>query len=391
MRLWPFKRAEKREASTDPSWGHLVNSGAVSASGQFVDAKAAETIAAVYAAVQTLAESTACLPLHVYQRKADGDRVRADDHPLARALRQPNAHQSGLSFREAMTAAVLLHGNAYARIEYDATANVKALHPINPRAVTVVKLASGRYRYEYAEDNGALVRLLDDEVFHLADRTEPGSIMGKSRIAIARDTLGLGLSLRDHGASTFRNGARLSGVLQTPNILDDNSAARIGDSWRSQFSGTENIGKTAVLENGLTYQQLAMSLEDAQWIAAQQFTVVEVARLFRVPPTMLQDLSHASYSNTAELGSQFVRYSLQRWLAMWEAEISRQLLGPMGRKRYLAEHSVEGLLRGNPEARADFYGKALKDRWMTVDEVRRLENLPALDRAPEPPEDPANA
>ncbi len=386
MNLWPFKRAEKREA--DPSWSALIDGGVVSASGAFVDARAAETIASVFAAVQCLAESTACLPLHVYQRLDDGERVRADGHPLARVLRQPNEHQSGLAFREAMTASVLLQGNAFARKEYNGAGELVALHPMDARAVTTIKLDSGRYRFDYTDSQGRLFRLLESEVFHLADRTEPDSVVGKSRIAIARDTLGLGLSLREHGASTFRNGARLSGVLQTPNVLDDGSAQRIGESWRSQFAGAGNAAKTAVLENGLTYQQLAMNLEDAQWIAAQQFTVVEVARIFRVPPTMLQDLSHASYSNTAELGSQFVRYSLQRWIAMWEAEIARQLLGPIGRQRYLAEHSVEGLLRGNPEARADFYGKAIASGWMTPDEVRRLENLPPLPKAEQPPEPP---
>lgn len=125
-----------------------------------------------------------------------------------------------------------------------------------------------------------------------------------------------------------------------------------------------------MLENGLTYQQLAMSLEDAQWIAAQQFTVVEVARLFRVPPTMLQDSGATPATATPPSWAAKAR-ALQPAAvasAMWEAEITRQLLDH-SRRRYLAEHSVEGLLRGNPEARADFYGKAINDGWMTTDEV----------------------
>ncbi|WP_242107204.1 phage portal protein [Luteimonas aquatica] len=374
MKLWPFRKAEKRDV--DPSWSALLNQGAVSASGAYVDAKAAEGIAAVFGCVQALSESTACLPLHVYQRNDDGERERADDHPLARTLRTPNPHQSGLAFREAMTASVLLHGNAFARKEYNDAGELVGLHPIATRGVTVLRLPSGRYAYDYTDDAGQRQRLLEDEVFHLADRAECGSIVGKSRIAIARDTLGMGLSLREHGASTFRNGARLSGVLKTPNVLNDDTAGRISTSWQSQFGGSGNAGKTAILENGLEYQQVSMSLEDAQWIAAQQFTTEEVCRIFRVPPTMIGDLRFGSYQNTAELGSQFVRYSLARWIALWESEISRQLLTSMGRRRYLAEHSVEGLLRGNPEARADFYQKAITAGWMTTDEVRRLENLP---------------
>lgn len=380
-----FRRGERRSA--DPSWSALVNRGALSQSGQFVDAKAAESITAVFACVQALAESTATLPLHVFERLADGDRQRADDHPLSRVLRHPNDYQSGMAFRECMTAAVLLHGNAYARKEHNAAGELVALHPMKPGGVTVVKLASGRYAFDYTDDDGNVSRLLDHEVFHLADRTEPGSIVGRSRIQIARDQLGLALAQREHGSAVFRNGAFPSGVLTGPadRSFSEEQMAKISDSWNQRISGSGNAGKTPLLLWGIDYKPLSPNLQDLQWIAAQKMTVEDVARIFRVPPTLIQDLSHGTYTNVIELGSQFVRYSLARWIALWEAEVSRQLLGPIARKRYHAEHSVEGLLRGNPEARADFYGKAIKDGWMTVTEVRRLENLPAIpaDKVPD--------
>lgn len=373
-----FRRGERRSA--DPSWAALVNQGAVSRAGQFVDAKAAESITAVFASVQALSESTACLPLHVFARNDDGTRERADDHPLSRVLRQPNPYQSGLAFRESMTAAVLLHGNAYARIETNAAGELTALHPMQPGSVAVVKLASGRFAYDYTDDDGKVSRLLDHEVFHLADRTEPGSVVGRSRIQIARDQLGLALAQREHGSSVFRNGAFPSGVLTGPpdKSFSEEQMAKISDSWNRRFTGSGNAGRTPLLLWGIEYKPLTPNLQDLQWIAAQKMTVEDVARIFRVPPTLIQDLSHGTYTNVIELGSQFVRYSLARWVSMWESEIQRQLLGPIARRRYHAEHSVEGLLRGNPEARADFYGKAIKDGWMTVDEVRRLENLPPI-------------
>lgn len=373
-----FRRSEKR--STDPSWSALINQGAVSQSGQFVDAKSAESITAVFACVQAISESTATLPLHVFERVADGQRQRADDHPLSRVLRQPNDYQSGLAFRESMTAAVLLHGNAYARIERDRSGDLTALHPIKSGSVTVVKLPSGRYAFDMTDDDGKVSRLLDHEIFHLADRTEPGSIVGRSRIQIARDQLGLALAQRDHGSSVFRNGAFPSGVLTGPadKYFSEEQMIAIREQWNGRNSGASNAGKTPLLLWGLDYKPLSPNLQDLQWIAAQKMTVEDVARIFRVPPTLIQDLSHGTYTNVIELGSQFVRYSLARWIGLWEAEITRQLLGPISRKRIHAEHSVEGLLRGNPEARADFYGKAIKDQWMTVDEVRRLENLPPL-------------
>lgn len=371
---------ERRDASTDPSWNALINRGALSASGQFVDARSAEGISTVFGCVQALSESTATLPLHLYQRLDNGDRQRADDYPLARVLRQPTEILTGFAFREMMTATVLLHGNAWARIDRNGSGEVIGLEPIHPRSVTVVRLPNGRYRFDVTMPDGSVSRFLQDELFHLADRTEPESILGKSRIQVARDTLGLALAQREHGSSVFRNGAMPSGVLETPHVMDTAQMQRIADSWRDRFAGVGNAGKTPVLEHGMQYKPVSMNLEDAQWVAAQQFSTEEICRMFRVPPTIVGDLRHGNYSNTAELGGQFVRYSLARHIAMWETSISSQLLGPIARRRYHAEHSVEGLLRGNPEARADFYGKAIKDGWMTVDEVRQLENLPKLDR-----------
>lgn len=375
MKLWPFKRAETR--AVDPSWNAVANG---SPSALPVDSKAAESISAVFACVQALSESTACLPLHVYARNDDGERQRTDDHPLARVLREPNPYQSGMAFRESMTASVLLHGNGYARKEVNGAGELLALHPINPRHVSVVRLASGRHAFDVTNIDGMRQRLLDDEVFHLRDRCDAGSIVGKSRIAVARETLGLGLALREHGSATFRNGARPSGVLEPPS--QNLTREQVMDIKRvlDGYAGALNAGKFLVLPfAGMQFKPLSMSLEDAQWIEGQQFNAEEICRIFRVPPTMVADLRFGSYQNTAELGSQFVRYSLARWIAMWETEISRSLLGPIARRRYYAEHSVEGLMRGNPEARADFYQKAISAGWMTVNEVRRLENLPARD------------
>ncbi|WP_298575582.1 phage portal protein [uncultured Luteimonas sp.] len=371
-----FRRGERR--NNDPSWSALVNRGALSQSGQFVDAKAAESISAVWGCITALSESTACLPLHVYQRNDDGTRERADGHPLAGVLRQPNDYQSGLAFREAMTACVLGHGNAYARIDRNGGGELSALHPMKPGSVTVIRLASGRYVYDHTDDDGKVSRLLDHEVFHLADRTEAGSVVGKSRIQIAREELGVALAMREHGASTFRRGAFPSGVITAPaeRNFTEEQIAKIRAIWRGHHEGGQNTGSVPMLLWGLDFKSVSPNLEDLQFIAGQKFSVEQVCRIFRVPPTLVQDLSHGTYTNVIELGSQFVRYSLQRWLSMWEAEVSRQLLGPIARKRYHAEHAVEGLLRGAPEARAAFYQSAIAAGWMDAGEVRRLENLP---------------
>lgn len=372
-----FWKNEKRSAP-DPSWSALIPS-ATTGTGAHVTANEAEGLSAVFACVQTIAETVAGLPLILYRRTADGGRERAPDSSLYVVLHsQPNAWQTALEFREQMQASVLLRGNAYAEIRFDGAGNVVALEPLHTDRVTVLKLGNGRIAYDYHDDSGRARRLLADEVFHLKDRTEDG-IVGRSRIRVARETLGLALAQQEHGARTFANGTRLSGVLETPHQMTEPALERIGKSWREQFSGTSNVGKTAILENGLTYKAVSMSLEDAEWIAASQFSVEQVCRIFRVPPTMVGDLRHGNYSNSVEMGRVFVTHTLRRHLIMWEQGIERALLSPAARLQYFAEHNVEGLLRGDSVNRATFYESGIRAGWLLPSEARRLENLPMVE------------
>lgn len=376
---WPWSKPETRSSISDPATAQLF--GIVPAStGATVTPETAESISACFASVQAIAETIGGLPLHLYRRR-DEDREKATDHPLYAVLHhQPNDRQTALEFREQMTAAVLLRGNAFAEIELDGAGNVTGLIPHHPGNVTVLKLDNGRIAYDVAADDnkGRVRRLLQEEMLHLKDRSENG-ITGRSRIQIARETIGLASAQQAHGGKTFANGARLSGVLQTPHQMTTENLTRLRDSWQSQFSGTDNAGKTAVLENGLTYQQIGMSLEDAQWIAAQQFSVEQIARIYRVPPTMIGDLRHGNFSNSVEMSRVFVTMTLRRWLVMWEQAIQRSLLPPLARKRMFAEHSVEGLLRGDATNRADFYEKGIRAGWLLKSEARSLENLPTVE------------
>lgn len=335
----------------------------------------AESLAAVYACVSAIAETIGSLPLHLYQRIDNGDRERANQHPLYRVLHdQANPIQTALEFREQMQAAVLLRGNAYAQIIRDGAGQVVALMPLNQ--VNVLQLNSGRLVYE-ATIQGKVRRLLQEEVFHLRHRTENG-ITGISPITASRQTIELALAERDHGQATFANGAKLSGILKFPQKLQAEQKLSLGNSWNSQHGGTANAGKTAILDNGVEYQTISMSMEDAEWIEARKFSVVEICRLFRVPPVIVGDMGHSNYSNSTEMARQFVSMTLRRHLLSWEQAISSQLLTPLARHTYFAEHSLEGLLRGDSTNRAQFYERGIADGWLTKDEVRQLENLPRM-------------
>jgi len=367
-----FERRSLKEGGFDRYWSSF----AASRSGTVTPARA-ESVSAVYACVQAVAETIASLPLILYRRTEDGGRDRATDHPLYRVLHdQPNEIQTALELREQLQAAVLLRGNAFARIGFGFDGRVRELVPIHPDRVQVVELDNGRLGYDVTDARGQRSRLVQEEVLHLRHRTDDG-LVGVSPIAAAREVFELAIAERDHGVSTFRNGTRLSGILQTPGAISVEQQRQLADAWHQRHEGAANHGKTAVLGAGIEFKPVSMTLEDAEWIAARQFSVEEVARLFRVPPTMIGDLRHGNYSNSVEMARQFVTMTLRRHLTMWEQAISRSLLTDAGRRLYFAEHSVEGLLRGDSLNRAQFYERGIADGWLDTDEVRRLENLPA--------------
>lgn len=344
----------------------------------------AEGIAAVQACVSAIAEGVASLPLIVYRRNESG-REKAPEHPLHRVLHdEANPRQSAMEFREQMQAAVLLRGNAFATIIRDGAGQVRELRPIHPDAVRVIDLENFRLGYEITTAKGT-ERKTQDEIFHLRHRSDDG-ILGVSPIARARQVLELADAEARHGLTTFENGSKLLGVLESPGRLNAAQRQSIATAWQAFKSGS-----TPVLDDGLSYKTISMSLEDAEWIEARKFSVIEVARLFRCPPVIIQSMESANYSNSVELARQFVTMTLRRHLVGWEQSISRQLLSESGRKTFFAEHSVEGMLRGDSTNRASFYESGIQNGWLTPDEVRRLENLPPLPNKYQPRPAPKGA
>jgi len=370
-----FKRAspEPTTPAYDTYYDRLT--GFPGVAGVDVNTTTAEGISAVYACVAAISETVGSLPLDVY-RNTDNGREKAKTHPLYRLLHDaPNNWQSALEFREQMQRHVLLRGNAYAEIVWNPNGSVKALLPLHPDSVTVLRSSLGNLVYDHVDGKGNQRRLLADEVLHLRYHSDDG-ILGRSPIQVARDTIGLALAERTHGAKMFEQGTKLSGVIETPPGTTKEQAGQIRESWSAGQAGIANHGKTAVLPQGATFKTVSMTLEDAEWIEARRLSIVETARLFRVPPVMIGDMEAANYSNVVELARFFVTNTLRRHLVMWEQAINRACIN---NPAFFVEHNVEGLLRGDSLARANFYQRGIEDGWMLRSEVRRIENLPAIE------------
>jgi len=371
---WPFKREQRNNTPAFDTYYSSLAAAAESA-GVSVTTESAESISAVYACVAAISETVGSLPLNLYEKTETG-REKATGEPLYRLLHDaPNDYQTALEFREQLQRHLLLRGNGYAEIVRDGAGRPEALLPLHPDRVTILKTAKGKLLYDVVDDGGNTKRLLGDEVLHIRYHSDDG-IIGRSPIQVARDTIGLALAERTHGAKMFEQGTKLSGVIEMPPGTTKEQAAQIRDSWASGQAGVGNHGKTAVLPQGGQFKTVSMTLEDADWIAARRMSVVETARLFRVPPVMIGDMEAANYSNVVELARFFVTNTLRRHLVAWEQAINRVLINDPA--RFFVEHNVEGLLRGDSLTRAQFYERAITDGWMLRSEARRLENLPTI-------------
>ena len=349
-------------------------------SGERVDEKSAMQIATVYACVRLLAETVAGLPLHLYISKDGGSaKEKATDHPLYKLLyRQPNPEMTSFSFREVMMTHLLLWGNCYAQIIRDGKNGVLGLYPLLPENVEVDRDEKGQIFYIYHAytdekpgENNRDIYFRRDEIFHVPGLGFNG-LVGFSPIAMMKNALGTTLAVEKYGSSFFKNGAQPSGVLEHPGVLKDPS--KIRENWSAVYGGANNAHKVAVLEEGMQYKAISLPPEDSQFLSTRQFGVTEICRIFRVPPHMVQNMEHATFSNIEHQSIDFVVHTLTPWLVRFEQAIIKDLLLPDEQEDYFPKFNVDGLLRGDYQSRMQGYATGISNGFLSPNDIHRLEN-----------------
>ena len=377
-----FKSRDKPENRTAGSSYTFFMGGTTS--GKTVTERTAMQMTAVYSCVRILAEAVAGLPLHLYKYTDDGGKEKAINHPLYRLLHdEPNPEMSSFVFRETLMTHLLLWGNAYAQVIRNGKNEVIALYPLMPNKMSVDRDSNGQLYYSYYRGSDEAIRdtqntviLKPSDVLHIPGLGFDG-LVGYSPIAMAKNAIGMAIACEEFGAKFFANGAAPSGVLEHPGTIKDPS--RVRDAWQSQFGGSSNSGKVAVLEEGMKYTPISISPEQAQFLETRKFQINEIARIFRVPPHMVGDLEKSSFSNIEQQSLEFVKYTLDPWVIRWEQSIQRALLSHDEKAVYFAKFNLEGLLRGDYQSRMNGYAIGRQNGWMSANDIRELENL---DRIP---------
>lgn len=356
------------------------------AAGMKVDSETALKLSTVWRCRQLLSETVGNLPLITFENLPDDTRRRATNHPLYDVLHtQPNQWQSPIEFWSLMVNNALMRGNGIAYKQPGQRGPVDQLIPFHPDRVRIEKLPNGNLRYQVRQPDGTDKPYNQEDIFHLRGPSNDG-VTGLSIIEYARESLGLGLASERYGARFFRNDTKPGGVLHTDKKLSPGAKDRLKLDWQAMH-GSSNQHQVAVLEEGLTWQAVGITPEEAQFLGTREFQAEDVCRWFGIPPHMVGLTSKATSwgSGIEQMSIGFVTYTLMPWLVRIQQAISRDLM--IAPQRYFAEFIVAGLLRGDTLARYQAYQTGINTGFMTRNEARRLENmnpLPGLDEPLQP-------
>lgn len=371
-------------------WIRIMGGGSgANTAGENITPRSAMAIAAFYSCVRVISEDVAKIALKFYKRNSDDSVVETPTFPLYHIFNEAaNGWQSGFDMREMQTAYLLLRGNAYslkvrslaAGVLSDGKGQIVELVPILPDRVEIKRLTDGTpfFRIQPPSNSpGSPKDFTMDDIYFERGLTLDG-YSGITPITYQAETLGFALAQTKYGGRLLGKGGRPGGILSVQGKLGDLARTRLREHWDATYGGN-GAGGTAVLEEGATWTQLAMKNVDMQYVEAMKLTRQAIASLMRVPLHKIADLDGAKYANIEQQSIDYVMDCLFGWAKRREASIKQQLIDAP--QFYYAEHNLDSLLRGDIESRYMAYSIARQWGWLSVDDIRRRENMNPLGAA----------
>jgi len=353
----------------------LTNSiaGVTTVSGQSIDSEKAWGLPAYYACIRCIAEDISTVPFKTYKRIKPRGREESPDHPVYELFEgSPNPMMTAQAWREMMLANTLSWGNGYAEILRDTRRNPRELWPIHPSCVTPKIDKDNVLSYE-VNSLGEPPRTIESEdMFHIHGLGSNG-VTGFSVIRFAAESIGLGLAAQNFGASLFGNGIRPSGVLEHPGKLGPKEKKNLRASYEDMHRGSEKANRMLILEEDMKFKPFSIPPEEAQFLETRQFQVVDIARWFRMPPHMIQDLIRATYSNIEHQSTEYTVFTLRPWAVRFEKEARRKFF--QNDAEYYAEHNLDAYLRGDNDSRSNYYVRQWGIGALSQNDIREKENM----------------
>jgi len=379
----------KRASNDDAGWTSFGRSIRLkTTAGPFVDENIALTYSAVWCASRILCETSACLPLLTFKHIDDG-RAQAPEHRAYDLLKTaPNPDMGSMAWREGRTLHQVNWGGGFSEIQRDGKTRLEALNPIHPSRVRPVRswdedrkgrpLAAQGYKYLVRNNDNTEVALRGEEMLHVPGVLSEDGIWGKGVITYARESIGHGLAQEKNAGSYFGSGGMPRAVVFVPGLNSSDVRKEFRAEWKEMHSGPD-ASEIGILPVEGKLQQISISNRDSQFLESRSFSIREIARWYRIAAYLLQEYEKAAtYASIEALGIEFIIYSLLPWLRRWEEQCNLKLFTREERAKYYVEHQLAGLLRGDMASRYAAYQTALQNGFMTLNEIRRLENLNSI-------------
>jgi HK97 family phage portal protein len=329
----------------------------------------------VFACSRVLAETFACIPVFEYRKTPDG-REKTDKTGLLDILHnRPNEFMSGYNFFESCLYQIINGGNSISIRQFNRYGDLIGLIPVMWDRVRI-QFNKEKTSYTYIVDGRT--EYTRDQVLHVPGPSLDG-INGMSVLEYAAQSIALSIQYDRFGLQVYKNGLSPSGVFEHPSHFSDEEWSRFTDRLKKQYTG-DKAGTPLLLEDGLKYNQLQIKLSDAEFLASRKFQVEEICRFFRVPLHMIQSLDRATYSNIEQQSLEFAQYGLLPYCKRFEQAINTQLLTSEQRSAgYYFEFNLSALVRGDIVSRYNAYNVGRQAGFMSVNEIRELENLPRIE------------
>jgi HK97 family phage portal protein len=339
-----------------------------------IDTNTAMKYSAVSACVRVLSETFASVPIILYKKTPDGREPVTDNDTYRILHSRPNSEMAPFGFNETLMANFCIAGNCVCEKQFNAGGQLVGIYPYPHTAVTIKRDDSGVLKYEihgkYETRN-----LTRAQVLHIPNLGFDG-VIGLSPISYAAQTIKLGLSYETYGVNFYKNGAAPSGTFEHPGTLTQPAYDRLYEDVKKNYTGLKNSGVPMILEEGMKWQQVTINPVDAQLIESKYFQIEDICRIYRVPQHLVNKLDRSTFNNIEHQSLEFVMYTMLPIYKRFEDNINSQLLTPAERDQGLYfEYKIDGLLRGDAQSRATAYATGRQWGWLSVNDIRRLENM----------------
>lgn len=341
-----------------------------------LSANEATKISAVYACVNLLSQTIGTLPFALYEKTPKGAQ-KASFHELNRLVEiAPNEKMNAVAFLQALVYNTLLYGNGFIEPIRARSGKILELKLIKSKNVYI---NTDLERYEVASDKGKTRIYKYNELVNVMFQPSDNGIKGLTPISACQASLKLSNALDANANALFKNGAMPSGALEFPQQLSDEQYLKLSNAMNRDYNGN-NAHATMILDAGAKFHPISMSNAEAQFLELKNFQIADIARIFRVPPHLIGDLSRATFNNAEQLKITFADSTIRPLCECIEASFNHRLLSPYEQSKFYFKFNLSGILRGDVKTRFEAYNLGRNMGVYSANDIRKLEDMNEIER-----------